>query len=92
MLRAIVLAAALLLAQHAALSHDIWHGAGASQTGGQGKLCKLHDALGTVIGVVDAAPAAITLLVQAQVFVRKAVAEVRLATPSPSSRDPPALL
>jgi hypothetical protein len=60
MLRAIVLAVALLAAQHNALAHAVWHASAAGsqsqdQDQDQSKLCDLHSALGSVLGVLDGA-------------------------------------
>jgi hypothetical protein len=93
MLRVLLLAFALLAAQHSAAAHDVWHGAGAAQSQQQDNLCKLHDALGTVAGALDATPAA-TLLCKLHEsgFVPVNVAAPGGVAPVPSSRDPPALL
>jgi hypothetical protein len=93
MLRALLLAAALLLAQQSALAHDIWHASGAGKTQSQGGLCKLHDALGTVLGTLDAPPAAGALCaLENHAFISHAPEAPGLAAPLPSSRGPPALL
>ncbi len=93
MLRALIVAAVLLLAQQSALAHDIWHASGAAKTQGQGGLCKLHDALGTVLGTLDAPPPAGVLCApESQAFISAVPAEPGFSAPLPSSRDPPALL
>lgn len=58
----VLLVAALLLAQHAAITHEIWHAAGAASAQGpqppagkSNKLCDLHDLLGTVLGAASGA-------------------------------------
>jgi len=93
MLRALLLAAALLLAQQSALAHDIWHASGAAKTQGQGGLCKLHDTLSTVLGTLDAPPpAGVLCALEDHAFISTAPAQPGLAAPLPSSRGPPALL
>ena len=87
----ILLAAALLSAQYAALAHQIWHlGEGKTQPA-QKQLCGQHDALGTVAGAVDAPPAV------ASVETLKEFGDPRVVVPAaqsaglaPSSRGPPA--
>ena len=87
----ILLAAALLSAQYAALAHQIWHvGEGKTQPA-QKQLCGQHDALGTVAGAVDA-PTAVTCDETLQGFSDPCVV---LPVPqpaglAPSSRGPPA--
>jgi hypothetical protein len=49
----ILLALALLSAQHAALSHQIWHFGDLDSQPAQKRLCDHHDALGTVAGALD---------------------------------------
>jgi hypothetical protein len=93
MLRVLLLAVALLAAQQSALAHDVWHAAGAAQGQQQNNLCKLHDALGTVAGALDASPTAVPLctLQESGYVLFDAVAPERAAV-VPSSRDPPQLL
>ena len=92
MLRVLLLAVALLAAQHSALAHDVWHAAGAAQSQQQDNLCKLHDALGTVTGALDALPATTPLCaIQDEVFLFAARSAPCLQLPLPSSRGPPAL-
>lgn len=91
MLRVLLFALALLAAQQSALAHDVWHAAGAGQSQQQDKLCPLHDALGTVVGALDA-PLAAPLLLKLET--RKPAFEpgngLFLDAPLPSSRGPPA--
>jgi hypothetical protein len=98
MLRAIVLAVALLAAQHNALAHAVWHASAAGsqsqdQDQDQSKLCDLHSALGSVLGVLDgkaAAPLAISD--EIEYFDERARPAPRFSACSPLSRGPPALL
>jgi len=93
MLRAIVLAVALLAAQQNALAHAVWHAAAGSQTQDkdQGRLCDLHSALGAVLGVLSGKaatpPACVT---QATPFDARALPAPRFRASSPLSRGPPA--
>ena len=48
----VLLAAALLSAQHAALAHGLWHSVDQKSQPAQKQLCGQHDALGTVAGAV----------------------------------------
>jgi hypothetical protein len=92
MLRVLLLALALLGAQQSALAHDVWHGAGAAKSQQQDNLCKLHDALGTVAGALDALPPRTPLCtLDASPFVFVDIAPPNSVAPVPSSRDPPAL-
>jgi hypothetical protein len=92
MLRVLLLAFALLAAQHSALAHDVWHAAGAAQSQQQDNLCKLHDALGTVAGALDATLAATPLCaLQDDVLPFTAHTAPCLVSTLPSSRGPPAL-
>ena len=96
MLRAIVLAVALLAAQQNALAHAVWHAASAgsqSQDKDQGRLCDLHSALGAVLGVLSgkaATPPACASPVTA--FDERALPPARSFPCSPLSRGPPASL
>jgi hypothetical protein len=95
MLRAIVLAVALLAAQQNALAHAVWHAAAGSQSQDQdqGRLCDLHSALGAVLGVLsgkaEAPPAAAP---QVTAFDASALPALRLRAAAPLSRGPPARL
>ncbi len=89
----IFIAFALLSAQHAALSHGVFHLDKRGLPAEQKQLCDKHDALGTVAGALDCAPllpVAVALPVPASF-----VADLPAAsTPglAPSSRGPPSLL
>ena len=50
----LLIAIALLVAQHSALAHQIWH-AGKQDSQTQGALCEQHAALAAVAGAVDCA-------------------------------------
>ena len=95
MLRAIVLAVALLAAQQNALAHAVWHAAAGSQTQDQdqSRLCDLHSALGAVLGVLSG-KAEVPLAAAPQVTPLDAGARPapRFRACSPLSRGPPALL
>ena len=92
MLRVLLLAFALLAAQHSAAAHDVWHGAGAAQSQQQDNLCKLHDALGTVAGALDVTPPATPLCaLQDEVLPFTAHIAPCLRPTLPSSRGPPTL-
>lgn len=95
MLRAIVLAVALLAAQQNALAHAVWHAAAGSQTQDkdQGRLCDLHSALGAVLGVLTGKAAAPPALASRSTpFDERALPAPRFRACSPLSRGPPALL
>ena len=93
MLRTLLIAVALLAAQQSALAHGVWHAAGAAQGQQQDNLCKLHDALGTVAGALDALPPAASLhTLREEVFVFTARHAPWLRLALPSSRGPPALV
>lgn len=93
MLRILLLALALLAAQQSALAHDVWHGAGAAKSQQQDNLCKLHDALGTVAGALDALPAGAALVVlEEELLLFTAIDAPRPSPLQPSSRGPPSLL
>lgn len=100
-------AGALLLAQHDALTHQIWHAAAtgglhqfatAAQENGkpqapQERLCGLHAALGAVLGALGCAATAVQQVLATEIPHRVAALP---ATSSrglrPASRGPPALL
>jgi hypothetical protein len=95
MLRAIVLAVALLAAQQNALAHAVWHAAAGSQTQDkdQGRLCDLHSALGAVLGVLTGKAATPPALApRSTPFDERALPAPRFRACSPLSRGPPALL
>jgi len=93
----LLLVVAVLLAQHTALAHDLWHAAGSPGTqapsapgGKANKLCNLHDLLGTVLGVASGTallPAFLDLAVTRYTGVAPAFREAPRLTPR--SRDPP---
>jgi len=89
----ILLALALLSAQHAALSHQIWHLGDQDSQPAQKQLCDQHDALGTVAGALDSAPAMLSGEGPAD-FQFASVELPSAKTPglAPSSRGPPTLL
>ena len=82
-----------LSAQHAALSHQIWHVGDRDSQPAQKQLCDQHDALGTVAAALDSpalllagdAPAGFS-------FLSMALPSANLPGLAPSSRGPPALL
>jgi hypothetical protein len=96
-----LLAAALLAAQQAALVHAIWH-AGAAQTAtseaqksdtGRNPLCAQHEALGAVAGAIGCAPALLALAAPDHAAIAAPPFTARSnAPPTPASRDPPRLL
>ena len=84
------LVAALLLAQHAALAHQLDHVTGASPE--ETTLCDSHDLLGTVLGVASGGFQASALLQLADVRTRIPAASTPKQRPlSPQSRGPPTL-
>jgi hypothetical protein len=100
----LLLVAALLVAQHSALAHGVWHLAGApaaygaaSAAGGPqdssgSALCKQHEALGSVLGALGSADACQLLAPQQANAISGAVqSTAHLAPLPPSSRDPPSL-
>ena len=50
-----LVAVALLVAQQAALAHEIWHYGKQDSQPAQGQLCEKHEALSTVAGALDCA-------------------------------------
>jgi hypothetical protein len=99
------LAAALLLAQQAALAHGIWHladtpaqqvagsGSGEPQQGRVNALCSQHQALDAVLGALGRADACpLPAPQQAEPIPDAVQSSAHRAPPSPSSRDPPTLL
>jgi len=93
----VLLVAALLTAQQAALAHDLWHATGSQSAQGSkapggkaNKLCELHGLLGTVLGVAAATAPRPALLAVCEPRFIAVVAVVREATLlTPHSRDPP---
>ena len=92
----VLLVCAVLLAQHSAFAHGLWHVLGAATASEDGKpakgkpLCDLHDLLGTVLGAVSAAAPSADLLAFSDVaFVPAACPAVRSRCLVPCSRGPP---
>jgi hypothetical protein len=100
----VFLVVAFLLAQHAAVSHQIWHAAGAHPAVASASdvaykhaprspnqlLCDFHSALGTVLGIVTAAAAACLVSEPPpSTPVAIAIAWASESAPQPHSRDPP---
>ena len=95
----VLLVTAFLLAQQAALAHQIWH-AGVESTqikalpegAGGNPLCAQHEALGTVVGGLSACLSVAVFLETPPVhFPAAHVPWAGTAGPSPSSRGPPLL-
>ena len=89
----VLLAVALLSAQHAALAHGLWHSIDQKSQPAQKQLCGQHDALGTVAGAVN--NIAVAALAEAPVvpcFFTVALPAAKSPGLAPSSRGPPALL
>ena len=87
----ILLALLLLSAQQTALSHQFLHFFDAAPA--QNQLCDQHEALGTVVGGLDA-PTTLPVGSAPAGFFHRSVALPSAATPglAPSSRGPPAFL
>ena len=93
----------LLVAQQAALAHQLWHAtfgvARASATivdhersgnAPQELLCDLHSALGTLLGALSgSAPSREAIPTRHSGFAALAESAASLAAPPPASRDPP---
>ena len=102
----VLLVVALLAAQQAALSHQIWHGAqSAPSTGlsspleqrgapfGSGTLCEFHEALGVVLGAASGALAVVACVEPPLVaFVAAGLRAIEVPAPLPASRGPPLYL
>jgi len=104
----VLFAAALLLAQQAALTHQVWHLGGegsaphavALSAGednpsdpAQARLCDLHSALGVVLGALDCGAAAAAPGTPAEpLFVVAAHPAASIPHRPPASRGPPAFL
>jgi hypothetical protein len=89
----VLLAAALLSAQQAALAHGIWHSVDAKSQPAQKQLCGQHDALGTVAGAVDSSTvASSTESLPAPAVPCVALPAAKAPWLAPSSRGPPGLL
>jgi hypothetical protein len=85
-----LLLAVLLAAQQAALEHPLAHVGAADE---QSPLCLQHDALGTVLGAIDCAPAVFTEEAPVTAAIAAVLPPARAGAPlEPSSRGPPTLL
>ena len=88
---------ALLLAQHAALAHELWHELGAPSAQGAkapgskaNTLCQVHDLLGAVLGVAGgAAPTPVLLELADTPYVGVSPTPHEAPRFPPRSRDPP---
>ncbi|MEO8717390.1 MAG: hypothetical protein ABI423_04115 [Burkholderiales bacterium] len=96
-----LLAAALLVAQQAALEHALWHAGAAQRASSEAQksapagspLCDQHAALGAVAGAIGCAPVATALAESGYAAFAALEIATRVSAPlAPSSRDPPALL
>jgi hypothetical protein len=89
----IVIALALLNAQHAAVAHQVWHLGDHGTQPAQNQLCDQHEALGTVAGAVNC-PITLFPGESPSGFLYRTAALPAATTPglAPSSRGPPALL
>ena len=99
----VLLVLALLVAQQAALAHQLWHATSGvpqasativdSERAGnapQERLCELHSAFGAVLGALSGnAPSQTTVITQGSGFAALAESVASLAAPAPASRDPP---
>lgn len=89
----ILLAAALLSAQHAALAHGLWHSVEQKSQPAQKQLCGQHDALGTVAGGISSLTAPLSAdTPPAILFCAFALPAASAPGLAPSSRGPPALI
>ena len=88
----VFLALALLSAQQAALSHELWHVGKHGTQPAQKLLCDKHDALGTVAGALDSPAVPVACDCPAD-FSVSALAHPAACRPglAPSSRGPPSL-
>ena len=89
----ILIALALLSAQQAALSHQIWHAGNHDSQPAQELLCGQHDALGTVAAALDC-PVLHRSDESPSDFLLRSIAlpPLALAGLAASSRGPPAFL
>jgi hypothetical protein len=89
----LLVVAALLAAQHTALSHELWHAGESGDKPKHEQLCDFHAALGSVLGAIGGSgtasepPSPCDVPMEAD---RTAAASRSGLTPS--SRDPPGLL
>ena len=88
----ILLALALLSAQQASLSHQLWHLVDHGSQPAQQLLCDQHDALGTVAGALDSPVVPVACERPAEILFHS-LAHPAASMPglAPSSRGPPAL-
>ena len=88
-----LIAIALLVAQQAALGHQIWHLGKQDSQPAQNQLCEQHHALATVAGALDCALPDATFVAMRDAPL---VVVVQAGTPAsllaPTSRGPPELL
>lgn len=93
----VLLVVAVLLAQHTALAHELWHAAppassDATKPAKGAKLCDLHHLLGTVLGVAHGAPPVpMPGAIADAAPAARAASALRNAALVPHSRGPPAL-
>ena len=86
-------AVVLLSAQHAALTHQVWHLGDDATQPAQSRLCGQHHALDTASGVLDCPSPMVAAVASVDTLgALVAVATATVAGPSPSSRGPPARL
>lgn len=88
---------ALLAGQHAAVSHQIWHAAGADareagKASSQRALCDLHGALDAVLGALASGFAVLASEAGATPFTPPPVLAAAAPPPLPASRGPPAAI
>lgn len=93
MLARLLLLFALLAAQQAALSHQLWHLDSERGQPAQQALCDFHDALSAVAGVLQGTPPRLELPAasEAAVPADRGVAAPPRAVP-PSARGPPCMV
>lgn len=88
----VLLAFALLSAQHAAFAHQFWHLGDDGSQPAQEHLCSQHDALGTVAGALDSPALALCGGAMADFVLCFAALLVVTTRPlAPFSRGPPTL-
>lgn len=91
----VLLVAAVLLAQQAAVDHELWHASGAptaqdSKSLAGKKLCDFHDLLGTVLGAVSVAKLPLALLAFSDARFLPVSDRAAAGRPlAPQSRGPP---
>ena len=89
----LLLLLALLAAQQAALSHQLWHLDSERGQPAQQALCDFHDALTAVAGVLQGAPPRLELPAASEAAVPPARGVVAPAQAvAPSSRGPPCMV